>query len=339
VTGQVIDGTQDAAAPAGTVVELRAQGLDGAPLGAITTTVATGGAFRFEGIDPNGRAQLQVRAFYQGLAYPIGGMEAFKLSPQSPQAHVPLTVYATTAQAGAIRIAQLHIAFNLTAERLQVAERYTLSNEGARTYVGTPGGGTLPLTRPARATHFQPDTQPVPPGPRVAHAALIYDLAYTPGQALVLRRPLPYPTTQVILFVPQGALQLSGDGLQAGEPFQTQGVTFDTYQVTGLAAGDALTLHLTAPGAAPEPGDIAPRLIAGLVILGSAVALSYLYWHGHLDRRPVPEAAPRQRDLLQAVADLDDAWARGDVPDATYRVRRAQLKQALLARMGRERGA
>ena len=352
VTGQVIDGTHDKAAPTGTVVKLYARGLDGTPLGAISTTVSTGGAFRFEGIDPSGRAQLEARASYQGLAYPTGGMEAFKLSPQSPQAHVQITVYETTTQAGAIRIEQLHIAFNLTAERLQVAERYTLSNDGDRTYVGTTSGGTLALTRPANAANFQPggdasryltsshgitDTQPVPPGARTAYASLIYDLPYNPDQALVLRRPLLYPTTRVIIFVPQGALQLNGDGLQTGEPFEAQGVTFETYRVTGLAAGDELTLRLSGGPNAPAPGSNGPSLIIGLLILGSAVGLSYLYWQGDLDRRPVFEPSSRQQALLQAIADLDDAQALGKVPGDTYQLRRAQLKQELLIMMGQER--
>jgi hypothetical protein len=150
---------------------------------------------------------------------------------------------------------------------------------------------------------------------------------------------LPYETNEVILFVPQGTLQIDGDAIQAGELFEAQGVTFETYRVTGLAAGDELTLRLAEPSSTRASGHVGPNLIAGLVVLAGAAALSYLYWQGYLDRTPALELTPRQSALLQAIADLDDAWALGNVPAATYHVRRARLKQALLAMMNRERPA
>jgi mono/diheme cytochrome c family protein len=360
VSGRVINGTAGAGLPEGLLVRLRAFDMNADFIDAITTTVAADGSFHFEGIDPTLPVQLEPLVVYQDVSY-FGDLDAaITLAPEQPEADVNITVYETTDDASAVRVERLHVVFDFAPDRAQVAELYILSNDADRVYVGTLETGTLRLSVPADALSFQPggdperyltladgiaDTIPIPPGASTAESVLIYELAYD-GE-LELSRPMPFDASVVNVFVPDVGIAVSSDDLRPGGPFQAQNTTFQTYLADDLAAGDRLTLRLSGePEISSAPTTTSPHrpggpnqaqsIAIGALALAVAVALSFLYWQGRLSLRLRPAAQDRQSALLQAIADLDDAWATGQVKDEPYRARRARLKEELLELMEAE---
>lgn len=354
ISGQVINGTTGAAPPEGLEVRLRAFDMvNAAFVDAITTTTTSDGSFRFKGIDPAAPVQMEPLVVYQGIPY-YGDMEsAIVLSPEQPEVNVNITVHETTQDDSAIRIERLHVVFDFVLGQAQVVEIYILSNDGDRPYAGTAEGGTLRLTVPEAALTFQPggdpdryialadgiaDTIPIPPGESTAESVLIYELAY--GDGLELSRPLPYDTMQAIVLVPDVGIEVSGDGLEPGGPYQMQDRTMQVYLANDLPAGDHLTLRLSgqpqarsAPAGPVSQGaseaDETQSTIIGAMILTGSLALAYLYWQGHLRLR----TQDRQSALLQAIADLDDDYKAGALKEKPYRSRRARLKQELIELM------
>jgi mono/diheme cytochrome c family protein len=363
VTGKIVNGTPGAAAPQDLEISLRAFDMNAAFVDEITTTVAADGTFIFDGIDVTVPVQMEPLVVYEGVSY-FGDLgAAISLSPQQPDMEVPVTVYETTQDPSHVYIERLHVVFDMATDRAQVAELYILSNDGDRAYVGTPEEGTLRLSVPSDALNFQPggdpsrfipladglaDTVPVPPGLGTAESVLVYTLPYE--DALNLSRPMPFAVQSVNVFVPaDSGLEVSGEGLQPGAPFQAQGMALETYRLDNLAAGDDLIVRLSgkftgtssaasmvSPHQTPGPNDTV-GIAVGLFSIAGAVALGFLYWQGHLNLNLRPAPQDRQMALLQKMADLDDEHNAGHVEDKPYRTERARLKQELLALMEEEK--
>jgi hypothetical protein len=173
---------------------------------------------------------------------------------------------------------------------------------------------------------------------------------------------MPYDTSTVNIFVPDVGLEVSGDRIRPGGPFQAQDVTLQTYLADELSAGERLTLRLSgtletgSTPAGPSPHvAVGPNetqsIVIGLTTLAAALAFAYLYWQGHLSLRRTPLAPPagagessqlepvaqnRQSAMLQAIADLDDAFEEGQMKEKQYRARRARLKRELIETMEAE---
>jgi mono/diheme cytochrome c family protein len=360
ISGQVRNGTAGAAPPAGIEVRLRAFDMDATFVDAITTTTSADGSFRFEGIDPTAPVQLEPTATYYGVTY-VGDLEeAIQLSPEQPTGEVDITVYETTEDDSAVRIERLHIVTDFAAGQVQIAELYILSNTGDRAYVGTLEQGTIRLSVPSDALSFQPggdpnryrtladgiaDTIPVPPGVSTAESVLVYNLAYDDG--LELTRPLPYAAKIVNVFVPDVGVEVSGEGLRDGGPFNAQGTLLNTYLADDLAAGSQLTIKLSgepelttvsvsSPHEANKGPDDTQSMAIGLIVLAGAVAVGFLYWRGYLQLGARSAAPSGQTALLQAIADLDDEYAAGRLKKKPYQAERARLKAKLVELMKKE---
>jgi mono/diheme cytochrome c family protein len=358
VSGKVINGTAGAAPPEGLVIQLRAFDMNAAFVDAITTTVAADGSFRLEGIDTTAPVQLEPLTVYQDVSY-FGDLEtAITLSPEQPEANVNVIVYDTTDDPRDIRIERLHVVFDFSPGRAQVAELYILSNDGDRAYVGTLEEGTVRLTVPADALSFQPggdpsrfltladgiaDTIPIVPGSRTAQSILVYDLAY--DDSVELSRPMPFDANVISIFLPDEAgIEVSGGEIRPGGPFQAQETVLETYLVDSLSAGDRLTLRLsgelrvTSEVSIPSPHGTSEfsqtqSIVIGVVVLIGATAVSFLYWQGRVRFRLQPGPQDHQVTLLQAIADLDDDFEAGRLKKQSYRRRRAQIKEELIELM------
>lgn len=197
------------------------------------------------------------------------------------------------------------------------------------------------------------------PGSR--QVLLAYDLPYTNN--LRLTRAWPYPTGEVNVLVEDVGVQATGDGLQAKTPMDTpNGGRYLTLSAPSLAARQAVNVTLSgaprvdaAPsgtgagaGASGQSGAAAAVPTARVqasyqdalrwlgVILAVAAVVAFLAWPR---LRPVVTtgrrenlAASRER-LLDQLADLDDAYALGEMRESDYVVQRADIKARLVAVM------
>ena len=164
------------------------------------------------------------------------------------------------------------------------------------------------------------------PGSVAPGSSANYDLTYTLSwDGGLLFWPVAYPTVELSLLLPRGAWRLTGPGFTAAGPTRVAGsLEMDGYTTLAPTAGAVLPLRVTA---VPLWGRAWARLTLGALLLA---ALLLLAARGLRRRRA--RLARAESDLIDAVARLDLARARGEVGEEAYRQRR----QVLLAEL-RER--
>ena len=92
----------------------------------------------------------------------------------------------------------------------------------------------------------------------------------------------------------------------------------------------------TAQKTGKRPGPTGRQALGlGLIGLALGVVTAYLIWQGWSPRRALAQAraAGDRQALLEAIADLDDAYEAGEVDEATYRRERSELVEELIERM------
>jgi len=357
ITGQVVNGTAEASTPTGITVTLIAfeAGPQVKMVGTLSTTVQSDGSFRFADLDPEAQVAYVVTTEYRGVNY---GSDAVQLSPNQPQSAITLTVYETTDQADAIRFDRVHIFADFpTSDRLRIGELYVISNTGDRTYVGSlqiplPEGATdLRFERGTAAGRFTEtdegfiDTAPVLPGEGTTELLFSYALTYRDG--LVITRRFLYPVNTLNLLVPDVGVTVESEQLGEPAPVPMQEEVVYNYSTGPLTPGQEVSWKMKGKprpatvmtateetGRRPGPTD---RQALGLGMIGLAlgVVAAYLVWQGWSPRRALAQAraAGDQQALLEAIADLDDAYEAGELDEATYRQERSELIEELIERM------
>ena len=199
------------------------------------------------------------------------------------------------------------------------------------------------------------DTGAVLPGEGTAQVIVTYNLPYTSGMSFAHAVNQPVEAVNVLMWANAG-VTLAGDGLS--EPIQRElqtGEVFNIHPVESLAPGESLAVTLTGQptlrqaqgesyrmadgtnGTTPESSTSTLTSainrwaipIAGGILGVALIAVGVWWWR----RSGQPEAEPQQvlqggnwSGILQAIAALDDAHERGEVPEEAYRSRRAELR-------------
>lgn len=351
VVGQVTNGTPGGAVPADMPVTLHIfSGME--EMERYTTTLATDGSFRFDGLATEAGENFVARVVYQDVAYLS---DFYTPEPGQAELFLPITIYEITEDPVAILVTQLHMFVSVTRDRLQIGEHYLVSNEGDRTYVGTedPETGrraTLTFTLPERAEELRfdgpglgerflkrgrgfADTEPILPGTATAEAAFSYALPYQEG--LRVERLFDVPVASVVLVIPEGEIALEGTGLTPAGTLDTQMGQALSYTAGPLTAGELLAFTLVTGPAGGQGSRVAEEqrsrkareTAIGLVALAAAAVAAYLLW-----RYPAPGPLPtRARPLVEDIAALDVDFEAGRIAEKTYRQRRESLKRRLRA--------
>lgn len=350
VRGQVVNGTPGASAPAGLMVTLHA--FEGSALiTTLTTTTTAEGAFAFEAVDFGPERQFVASTEYQGVDYTSAPAAMRPTAGDAPAAlDLPLSVYETTGDRSVLAITQAHVFLEFTDPgQATVGVLYTFSNSGDRTLAAL-ADDPLQISLPAGAaglsvqggrpneTYF-PNEQGfglaavVPPGEGTQQVLFSYRLPYDGG--LSFAQPMDYPVQVLNLLIADTSVSVTGPALQNEGIQAFQGEQFQNFTHGPLAAGEQMEFTVSGePGVrtGPETNPLAPsptldtrNLATGLGGLALVLmGLGYLLYR----RRP---AAPQSRDeLLQALADLDDDFADGGLPEADYQRERARLKAELV---------
>lgn len=245
-----------------------------------------------------------------------------------------------------IVINQLHLFVMPLADRLQITEYYLLGNTGASTYEGTENA-TVVFTLPDSAENVQfdeidrlneryqfangriIDSLPVPPGEATLDVRFTYELPYVEGQPVV--RSFDMPTEAIVVMVMGEGMAVESQQLMSMGPLSTEQATANAYAARRpLEAGETLTFavaQVAGRGAAPTQLSTSWEIGLGALALAVAVALSYR----RLTRQPSspPSLPDESRPLVEALAELEDAYAAGNLADTEYQRERAKLRSAL----------
>jgi mono/diheme cytochrome c family protein len=343
VLGSVVNGTQGAAVPAG--LEVTLHGFDDINLvSTLTTTVDANGAFAFAGVPYIAGRQFLVTAEYNGVTY---GSDISGFEGGQPTLNIALRIYDSTVEAAALRVERFHMFVEFTAQgRATIGELFLLSNLGDRTYVAPKGSPTVAFALPSGADDFNMQDgqegvdyvrtaegfavmQPVVPGSGATQVLVSFSLPY--NRSLDFAQKMLYPVEVANILVSDLQVKLTGEGLQSLGTQDFQGVQFQSFNRDNLAAGDTLTFQVSGRPSTSGPAGLAATdpvsMAAGLGALG-AVVLGIGYWWYRRTRRRTDGSLNRE-DLLQAIVELDDAFAAGEVDEREYHRERAWLKAQL----------
>ena len=350
VRGQVVNQTAGAATPGGLPVTLH--GFEAETLmTTLTTTTAADGGFAFDAVDFAPGRQFVVTTEYQGVTY-SSDPASFTPGAETATLELPLPVYETTSDDSQLTIAQAHMFLEFVEpESVTVGELYVFSNRGDKTLVAE-GDQPLQFSLPEGATDlnvqggrldetfFRNDRGfavlwSIPPGEATSQMLYSYRLPY--DGALNFAQPVDYALDNVNVLVSDLGVTVSGPQLQSLGVQDFQGEQFQNFSQGALAPGDTFAFEVSgqpgssATGGGAMPGGAASALTdtSGLAVGLGALALALLGIGFWLYRRQPRALGGTREELLQALAELDDDYAAGEVAEAEYRRERQQLKDEL----------
>lgn len=201
------------------------------------------------------------------------------------------------------------------------------------------------------------DTTPLRPGASSLNLLVNYDLPY--DDSLLLAHPLDYTVVggASVIMADAGVNITDSAWVSQGAQATASG-SFVSYINSSLAEADAVSLTLDgrptqildAQGNALAVRSETNELIIGGVALAAMLAVGFFLvqrWRTYPETEmetavgprvtttAPPQTAVRRRDdkttLLQAIADLDDAYEAGELDEAEYQQQRQALKERLTA--------
>jgi mono/diheme cytochrome c family protein len=343
VTGHVTNGTRGGALNG---LEVVLHGYDDFSLAqTLTATVQADGSFAFTAVPTRLGRQYLATARHDGLTY---STDLFNFESQSLLAGLELVVYDTTQDASVLRVAQMHVTLDMAAGtgQLGVTELLLVSNNSDWTYVPA-SGAALSVPLPAGATgvtlpnrneglEYDPASgtvqlnAPIRPGANAAQATMSFRMPF--DGRLDFEQTLAYPVEALSLLLPKTGLSveaawLRDQGLRSLSPPATGAL--QVFSAANLPANEALAFRVLGQASSGQgvAGMASAGLLIGLAAAGGVAVAAVL----RARRRSLPAAAGDPYDaLLQQVADLDDAFAAGELEPETYRAQRARMKRDLL---------
>jgi hypothetical protein len=360
VSGQVVNATTGEMVGPDAPVRLRAFTRDLEITLNLTTTLDALGNYQFALTDVPQDWFYRVAVEHEGIEF---GSDFGQLTFAAPALDLPVTVYDTTSDPAAIAIQQLHTIVTFDTEgQLTVSELYVVRNDGQHVFVGETGDvaqGTFEIAVPpeAESLDFQrgfgslesfipanevvetergwADTLPLRPGVGALTLLVRYVVPYEDEASLA--HPVFYAVDGANLVLPDNGVTLAEEGDWVGSGEQSvQGEAFQSYGRVNVPAGGEIVLELEGR---PRAGDSAAALVADnntelAVGLGAALLMGLVAVVALRRWRGAPAVAMSRDELLEAVAELDDAYAAGELDEQAYRRERSALLDELRAEWG-----
>ncbi len=208
-----------------------------------------------------------------------------------------------------------------------------------------PNSGFFPTSEVIKRDGRWYDTTPLRPGPNSLTLRATYRLPLEDG--LDLSRELPYQTNSVTVALPDNRIAFAADGWQqqSTQSIGERGVIL-SYGRDGLAPNSQLALAFSgtttsAPSVPLNSANSGDWIISlGILLLVTIVAFRLL--RPKTKFVPTPQLAAagpaplsnegdkvERWQLLFALADLDEAYKSGKLPDAEYERQRQEIKNQL----------
>ncbi|OGB95159.1 MAG: hypothetical protein A3H39_08335 [candidate division NC10 bacterium RIFCSPLOWO2_02_FULL_66_22] len=374
-----IPGRADAAGISGRLVNKtpKGKGVEGAEVtltayrneqeaGKTPTRTDRAGRFQFQDLSAKPGDTYTVTVRYQDAEY---NSERIVLQDAGATRTLEIPVYDSTTDASQISVKIHHVVFSVADGSLRAEEVLLFRNSGDKAYVGAKevAGGrraTLQFSLPAGAREVKygeglmeccvvpgeqgfVDTMDVKPGER--QVTFSYAVAPTKGR-LQFVRPVDYRTEAVEVFVPEGAAQVSAEGLKLAGMISGQNQRFQRYTAPGLEVPGpiAVTLdNLPVIGGSWRPyayASVGILLLAGVTYPMVRRRRTVLRAPSHEAGSPAPggavaaqlggvqgptELTLRKVELVAALAELEAGHEAGRIPEKEYRRLRQEKRKAL----------
>ncbi len=354
--------------PSGLNVTL--QGFDNmTPAWTATAPLSADGTFAFSGVDVVQNRVWMAQVEYNKVTFSSQPLHSTDVQP-GKDASVAINISPSSTDVSVLKAQRLHVFFDFsTSGTLQVAELFIVQNPTDKAVVpADPANPALKFELPQGAVNlfFQDgtlgdgryvktdtgfgDNQTIPPQGTVQEL-FGYDMPYTNNTAN-LSVPISMPVDSAVVMVPAGGVSVSGPQVTNAGTRDVQGSgTIALFTAANLASGTKLDLTVSgvpaaqpgASGSASTPASNSPAaLIIGLAVFG-VVLVGGGFWLFRQRRRAraeydeeedeeeLPAANESAESILDAIVTLDDLYQAGDLPEAAYKERRAELKERLKA--------
>ncbi|HZU86427.1 MAG TPA: hypothetical protein VFF78_03015, partial [Anaerolineaceae bacterium] len=276
------------------------------------------------------------------------GMLGTEENPVLPGDVVSLsfTLYEAAKDSSVLRASRLHVILEpYSAGKLRISLWYVIDNPTGQVVVSDAGQPVIVFSVPQGSTDLSfPETMDtstllatadgfgdltsVQPGSAYQMFYMV-EMSYQDQDEFVL--PLHLPVDQAIIMLPANSLEISGEGLiDNGQRTMTDGTNLQVYTTAALADGSAV--RFTFGG----PPQVSTALIGG-VAFGVVLAAVGGWWliSGRKRQRQVGDEAPlageepaqEMDELLDSIVTLDELFQAGEIGEAAYQQRRAELKE------------
>jgi len=354
IEGQVVNGTAGGGSVTDQEITLKTY-LNGTEVDSTTTKTDAEGRFVFDGLSTEPGYSYEVSLFFQEAEY-YGEWLSFDEGETTKS--VQVTVYDSTTSDEAIKVAMSHMIIYVGQGTLLVKEYFLFTNESSLTYIGskevTAEGNnreTLRFSLPKEATELQitlglmecciygseegfTDSMPVLPGTR--EVAYSYKVNYNSG-TYTFSQDVNYPTTRYDFLFQGEGIEVTGDQLAAGEPMDIDGTRFNHLSGSDFAPGDIVVAQLSGLPETSNQGTVIWVALV-LVVLTCGFSLGYLLKKKRLQPvSPEDSLDQRRQRLLIELAQLDDDFGGGKIPEEAYRKLRAVRKAQLIELMQRSK--
>lgn len=344
ITGAISNGTAGATIPAGLLATLFSFD-DLGQMTTVTATVDATGAFQFDAVAYLPGQQFIVATDYQDMSY---HSEPVRFVRGQDQLDVTVNVYETTSDPAHLRVEQMHMFVEFaTADAVTLGQLFIFSNDGDTTYAAL-DGRALEFALPSGAseltvqdgqenvTYFLTeagfvDSQPVLPGSGTAQVLFWYTLPY--AGALNFEQKMFFPVNALNVLVSDLNVQLAGTGFQDQGAQEIQGARFQSFVGGGLAAGENLAFDISGKPGATTATVVAPESDTLNLALGAGALAAVLLaggWWWYRRSQTTRGDSPTRDDFIQAIAELDDDYAAGEMDQRSYERERQELKGELL---------
>lgn len=331
IQGQLANGTRDALP--NSTANLPVTLFQITERGPVTVTVMADarGNFRFTNVLTNATSYF-TRVDYAGVRY-YSDIQPRALAGRAP---IALTVYETQTMPADFRLDRVHLIIDVQPKTLSALEFLQVNNPTDRAFfipLPVPEGASAPrfdnFTEQTRVVSQPDGTALYPVLPTTTDILFGLTIPYTPPN-FTLALPLRNAVDGINLLVSKlGDVSVTGSGLTAGNPFTAQnGQTYLLYAAPPQQAGTTFTANLSnLPGADNTQNLQTLILVAGG--LGALALLAYPVYRRRAAQTKNGETYDHAT-LVQAIARLDDAYAREEIEESEYQAQRAALKAELL---------
>ena len=274
---------------------------------------------------------------------------------------LPLTFFDTSEDTSGVFVDRLHSIFSVSVEgTLEVTELWIISNIGDHTVAASDGAGVLEILLPEGAANLQfdtgalgdryfatergfTDTLPLRPGMGTHELVFSFEVPYE--KDLDFKQPTNYPVDAIVILTPATGPELEGNGIVDMGSREMSGNLLRNYTAESIEAGGIFEVTLMGSGIDAGVSDdstlVNIAIGAGSLIL--AAGAIGIWWFRrrkisgedveaveHPRSKVVASELDDQETLMRSIANLDDAFEAGEIEEAEYRSRRAEMKTKLL---------
>jgi len=300
------------------------------------------GFFTFSRIELNSGDLIIAETEYLGVNYYSD--EVLYVSNQDlPE--LEIFIYDKTNNPDAIRISRYDILINRVGNQLRIGEYYLISNQGELTWIGESNLeigrlSTLEFVLPDAAQNLWfsgeglgeryidlgqsfVDTKAVPPGEGTVEVFFSYEVPFS--DTVELFRKNKFPIDEVEIMVSEAsAVTVTGEKIKSAGTIETDMGTAFAFSADVIQPNETLSLSVTETEDS-SGGSVSREVLIGILILGAAIISVYWFW-----RRPGVNRLPENnKQLLERIAELDQAYESGILGEESYHQQRKQLKEKI----------